>query len=307
MLTRAIKGLLVLFMVAVLTFVVGFFVYRPISAAEMVVVGRGPDCPTVEAIQSYKRFFSSEALQAKHTKTALIDKVDGAYQHIQTAWGPFWEPKIEGSAVVAQLAETDAKYADFAPPPIHAGDIVLDCGANVGTFTHYALRLGAKKVVAIEPAPNNLESLRRNFAKEVAEGRVIIYAKGVWDKDDFLTLHESNSTSAMDSVVITKDTRTGVRVPLTTIDKIVPELGLERVDFIKMDIEGAEKPALTGARETLLKWKPRLEISVNHLSEDPVKVPQLILQLQPQYKKRCLLCEADWNRWRILENILFFD
>ena len=307
MLTRATKALLVLFMVAVVTFCVGFFVYPPISAAGMVIVGRGPDCPAFEAMQAYKRYHSSGALQAKHTKGAILDKTDGAFQHVQTAWGAFWEPKIQGSVVVAQLAETDAKYADFAPAPIHAGDIVLDCGANVGTFTYYALRLGAKKVIAIEPAPNNLESLRRNFGKEVTEGRVVIYPKGVWDKDDVLTLNESNSSSAMDSFVVTNDTHKSVTVPLTTIDKIVPELGLDRVDFIKMDIEGAEKQALTGARETLAKWKPRLEISVNHLPVDPVQVPRLILQLQPQYKKRCLLCEADWNHWRVLENILFFD
>jgi FkbM family methyltransferase len=294
-------------MVAVVIFVGSLFIYRPISAAGMVFAGRGPDCPSMEAVQAYKRFDRSGFLQAKHTKLAVLDKIDGEYQHVQTDWGPFWEPKIQGSAVVAQLAEVDAKYADFAQPPIRSGDIVLDCGANVGTFTYYALHLGAKKVIAIEPAPNNIEALRRNFVKEIAEGRVLIYPKGVWDKDDVLILNESNGTSAMDSVVVTKDTHKSVSVPLTTIDKIVHELGLERVDFIKMDIEGAEKNALTGGRETLAKWKPRLEISVNHLADDPVAIPRLLRQLQPQYKKRCLLCEADWNHWRVLENILYFE
>jgi FkbM family methyltransferase len=306
MLIRGTKILLVLFMVAVVSFVVGSAVYPPVCAAGVIILGRGPDCPRIEALQAYKRYFSTSAIQAKYTKDSRLDQFDGAYQHMQTSRGPFWEPKIQGSAVVAQLAEIDAKYANFPGTPIHAGDIVLDCGANVGTFTRYALQLGAKKVIAIEPAPNNVESLRRNFATEIAEGRVVIYPKGVWDKDDVLILNEHDDTSAMDSFVIVKATHKGATVALTTIDKIVPELGLDRVDFIKMDIEGAEQRALAGARETLLKWKPRLEMSVNHLTEDAVKVPQVILGIQPQYKQRYLLCEADWNRWLIRANMIYF-
>jgi FkbM family methyltransferase len=293
-------------MVTVVLFVAGFAAYPPIGAAGVILLGRGPAGSDVEAIQAYKRYYDSIALQAKHTKESRVDPPQGAFQQVQTSYGPFWEPKIQGSAVIAQLAELDAKYMDFPGTPIHPGDIVLDCGANVGTFTRYAVRLGAKKVIAIEPAPNNLETLRRNFAKEIAEGRVVVYPKGVWNKDDVLILNEHNDTTAMDSFVITTDTHKGIAVPLTTIDKLVPELGLDRVDFIKMDIEGAEQNALAGGRETILKWKPRMEMSVNHLKEDPVKIPQLILGMQPDYKQRFLLCDADWNRWVVRANIIYF-
>ena len=58
--------------------------------------------------------------------------------------------------------------------------------------------------------------------------------------------------SAADSFVINpKDAHaTGEKLPLTTIDKLVAELNLPRVDFIKMDIEGAEVKALHGGRKT---------------------------------------------------------
>lgn len=189
---------------------------------------------------------------------------------------------------------------------VHPGDVVLDCGANVGTFVKTALENGAERVVAIEPAPQTLECLRRNLAAEIAAHRVVVYPKGVWNKEDVLILNEHNDTTAMDSFVIAKDTHKGIAVPLTTIDKLVSELGLDRVDFIKMDIEGAEQNALAGGRETILKWKPRMEMSVNHLPEDPVKVPQLILGMQPDYKQRFLLCDADWNRWLVRANIIYF-
>jgi len=92
---------------------------------------------------------------------------------------------------------------------VRSGDVVLDCGANVGVYTRDALDSGAKLVVAIEPAPENIECLRRNFAPEVAAGRVIVYPKGVWDKDDFLTLNVDPNNSAADSFLIQRKGRMG--------------------------------------------------------------------------------------------------
>jgi hypothetical protein len=45
-------------------------------------------------------------------------------------------------------------------------------------------------VVAIEPSPANLECLRRNMSREIASGRVIVYPKGVWDREDVLALNQ---------------------------------------------------------------------------------------------------------------------
>jgi hypothetical protein len=61
------------------------------------------------------------------------------------------------------------------------------CGAHIGVYIREALSLGAKLVVAVEPALENLECLRRNFATEIAAGRVIVYPKGVWDREEVLT------------------------------------------------------------------------------------------------------------------------
>ena len=61
----------------------------------------------------------------------------------------------------------------------------------MGLYAKTALASGAKLVVAIEPAPENIECLRRNLAQEIAAGRVIVYPKGVWDKDDTLALHNA--------------------------------------------------------------------------------------------------------------------
>jgi hypothetical protein len=88
---------------------------------------------------------------------------------------------------------------------------------------------------------------------------------------------------------------------------MVRELKLSRVDFIKMDIEGAERQALRGGKATLERFRPRLEISVNHLPDDPQVVPALIQGFVPSYQAQCLLCQGDWTQWKVRSEILFFQ
>ncbi|MGH9720549.1 MAG: FkbM family methyltransferase [Bryobacteraceae bacterium] len=285
----------------------GFLAFPAAAARILIFAGRGPSCETTQAMQAFQRRLQQKDIEkAIVERSRLTQRDPGGYQLWETPKGAFWEPTIEGTAILPQIAEMEAKYLAAPENPIRAGDIVLDCGANVGVFTREALRQGAAVVVAIEPAPQNLECLRRNFAQESAAGRVIVYPKGVWDKDDFLTLGHHETTTAMDSFVVRDHTREGVKVPLTTIDKLVRELNLPRVDFIKMDIEGAEQRALAGAEQTIRQYRPRMEISVNHLPEDPVNVPAVIAKAQPGYRIDCLQCELHPQSFRLQSEILYF-
>jgi FkbM family methyltransferase len=227
-------------------------------------------------------------------------------QLIESRGAQFWEPALEGSAVTAQLAELAAKYPGLVGLPVKPGDVVIDCGANVGVFTRQALAQGARLVVAVEPAPINVECLRRNFASEIASGRVALCEKGAWDREDVMRLRESEETSAKDGFVIRESTRSGPLVPLTTLDKIAEELKLERVDLIKMDIEGAERRALAGAARILARHHPVLEVSVNHLPDDPEVISGVVRRGWPAYRTTCLLCEVRPKEWRIRANVLLF-
>ncbi len=305
---KNLKAILGTYIVVQILFTAGFAAHPPIGAAALVAIGRGPACGLKQSIAAFYRGWSTVERQGTLFKASKLIRKEDGLQLISTPWGEIWEPETAGTAAVAQIGEIEAKYANFPGQPIMKGDIVLDCGANVGVETLFALRLGAAKVVAIEPSPINIKVLEKNFAKEIEQGRVIVYPKGVWDKDDILELHLNDDTTAMDSFLIKREHSSRViKAPLTTIDKLVAELKLERVDFIKMDTEGAEKKALAGGRETISKFKPRMEISVDHLPEDPEQVPAIVRQLNAGYNVSCLICTADWGKWKVNSTILFFE
>jgi hypothetical protein len=130
------------------------------------------------------------------------------------------------------------------------------------------------------------------MAPEIASGRVIVIPEGVWDKEGTLPFHMDPLNSAGNSLLADK-VKGGVTidVPLTTIDKLVERLKLERVDFIKMDIEGAEPNALRGGAATLGKHKPRMAICAYHTPTDPENVLALARELQPAYLNECMKCQ----------------
>lgn len=201
-----------------------------------------------------------------------------------TPGGDIWAPV--GNDVLFLLAEqaVDVYGDDYSG--VQEGDIVLDLGANIGTFSRKAFNDGAAMVIAVEPSPLNVEALRRNFAKEIDEGRFVLVPKAVWNEPGNMTLQVFEN-SALDSLVM-NDREEGanaseVEVQLVTIDSIVEELALERLDFLKMDIEGAEREAIAGAKETLSHFKPALAIATENLLDDVDVLPQLILTTVPDY------------------------
>jgi FkbM family methyltransferase len=242
----------------------------------------------VEALGAATSSFMDRQEQYYERNTKVIRR-DGDTELLLTPFGEFWIPRRDYHAIIEELAEQSMDIYALSNQ-VGRGDVVLDCGANVGVVSRRALARGASLVVAIEPGPEPLACLRRTFDKEIAEGRLILYPKGVWDKDDELVLTVSDDFASTANSVALNRGKKGPTVQLTTIDHLVAELKLTKVSFIKMDIEGAEPNALRGAAGTLAAFRPKLSISLEHRRTDPAQIPALIHQLRPDYKLVCGPC-----------------
>jgi FkbM family methyltransferase len=208
---------------------------------------------------------------------------DAGLELWQTALGQLWIPK-PGYYVIKHLEweETVEKVYDHPLVHVRSGDVVIDCGAHIGGFTRVALQAGARLVVAIEPEQANLRAFRRNFEQELKSSRVILVPKGVWETAGKLPLHLSN-TGDSHSIIFAQKGPGDAEIEVTTPDALVQELGLEKVDFIKMDIEGSEANALRGARHVLERWKPRMALSSYHLKGDPATLCALVWGMRSDY------------------------
>lgn len=142
------------------------------------------------------------------------------------------------------------------------GEVHLDVGAQIGSYSLLAATSGAI-VHAIEPDPNNRRFLRRNIRANKLD--IQVCSIGAWNKEDTLNFRSHDAMSSIKGVGMIPSTLPALnRIKVGTIDNIVKQLGTQKIDVIKMDIEGAEIEALEGARNTILKDHPVLLIEAYH-------------------------------------------
>jgi FkbM family methyltransferase len=274
----------------------------------MVVSGRKTECGARETLLSARVAMQQEttAGQIRASMRQLKRDADGL-ELWSTAHGEMWIPAGAGRAISYDLAEQARSIYSYGGAGVRPGDVVLDVGANVGLYTREALRAGAAKVIAIEPVPAVVECLRRNLSAEIAAGRVIVVDKGAWDKDDFLEMNVYPGNMAASTFAGERpgEQQVKVRLPLTTLDRMAAELKLERVDFIKMDIEGAERNAVRGAAAIIRRDKPRMALCVYHKGDDPVVIPREVATIRADYRHNCGICLYEWRG--VSPEVFFFE
>jgi FkbM family methyltransferase len=161
---------------------------------------------------------------------------------------------------------------------VEPNDIVLDLGAfNGNSSIAFSRPIGKEgKVYAFEPNPTMQEILARNLAAMNCNN-VEIVPRGAGDKHDVLKFTVQGAASRFDPFG-------DVDVQVGRVDDFVVERGLSKVDFIKLDVEGHEMPALRGAASTIRTFRPKLAVSVYHLHYDLHAITLFIRDVCPWYK-----------------------
>jgi FkbM family methyltransferase len=167
---------------------------------------------------------------------------------------------------------------------VKPGDIVIDAGAWIGDFSAYCASKKAS-VYAFEPTNATFQFLCETAALN-GGGGVITPVKnglgaGVCQVPIFVHADESANTIISGRA---RDDSPSEIISITTLDRFVEEHSITKIDFIKADIEGAERDMLAGAVNVLKKFAPKLAICTYHLPDDPQVLEKIILEANPDYR-----------------------
>ena len=169
---------------------------------------------------------------------------------------------------------------------VETGDVVFDMGACWGdTALYFAQKQSPSdaQVYSFEFTPGNIEIFSKNVSLNPQfERNIKLVPHPVSDKSGVKIYFTDNGQGSR----IEFEKFEGYTHETTTmaIDDFVRENNIQKVDFLKMDIEGSELPALLGAIETIKKFKPKLAIAIYHSWDDFVGIPKFIKDLNLGYE-----------------------
>jgi FkbM family methyltransferase len=188
--------------------------------------------------------------------------------------------------------ERDGQAIGAAP-----GDIVVDGGGGWGeTALYFADEVGpAGRVHCFEFAPENLALIEGNLDLNPGlRERIDVVPHPLWDRAG--ETHQFAGVGGASSIARAADSHRG-EIDTQSVDELCNG---ERVDFIKLDVEGAEMRALAGAEETIRRHRPKLAISVYHEEDDLFEIPMWVAGLDLGYR---LYLDHRWPG--VAETILF--
>ncbi len=173
---------------------------------------------------------------------------------------------------------------EYSGVTLDSGDTVIDLGANIGLFSSVAASKGCK-IYAFEPFPQVINYLCD--LSQVYPEQITIVPEGASDcagSTNMFIFNENTSNSIVFSSKSEVSAAKTITIPTTTIDQFINDNKIEKIDFIKADIEGSERLMLKGAVETLKKFAPKLSLCTYHVKDDPLIMEELILKANPSYR-----------------------
>jgi FkbM family methyltransferase len=168
------------------------------------------------------------------------------------------------------------KY-DYFGYRVRPGDIVVDIGGNIGAFATYAAAVcRASRVLVFEPFPENFSMLTRNVQDNRLQNVICVNEAVCGARGRALLLVNPKNAGAH-RLVTERESGTVIEVQCCTLADVFQRFGLDVIDYLKMDCEGAEYDILNASAAPLLKRVRRISMEYHkHPSHGPGDIEMLL-------------------------------
>jgi len=190
---------------------------------------------------------------------------------------PLYLPKTFSLSQLYQVVSeiflpADWHYYEIDKTKIQPDDIVVDCGAAEGLFSLSVLDR-CKKIYAIEPLPKFVWSLEKTFSNSPS---VEVVPVAIGAKAGRVYMTDSGISSQISK------TPTDISVSLMTIDELFVKQN-KPMSYLKADLEGYEMDMLTGAKETIRLYRPKIAITTYHKPEHAMEIARFLKSIHSDY------------------------
>jgi FkbM family methyltransferase len=197
-----------------------------------------------------------------------------ASSHSQDAFDAVMAFRMTFDPQVLRGVVVDHEYLAPDVLTLSSQEVVVDGGSYTGDTIESLLQQtgGARRVVAFEPDPTNFEKLQQAYGDN---STVICRQEGLYSCSTELRF----ASNGREDAALSLEGESSISV--VVLDQI-PEV--QDVTFLRLNIEGAEMEALAGARELLLRQRPKIAVAVYHVPEHLWRIPLWLAALLPNYE-----------------------
>jgi len=213
--------------------------------------------------------------QSNDSSISAVERIHGSLFNVNTSSYLEWYIFVFGGHETSLLHDMLEH--------IKAGDVAIDCGANIGLHScPLARHVGPTgRLIAVEPIDEVADRLSANVALN-GLANVTLVRKAASSSNGTAEIFPSREKSINRGQASLHPNQNvspeGRAVDVVSIDRLVTELGLDRLDLVKIDVEGHELEVLRGARQAIERWRPILyfELLEENLSSAKVGSDELL-------------------------------
>lgn len=177
-----------------------------------------------------------------------------------------------------------SKYTQYFHPVVRPeeGDVIIDGGVSerVGLQIQFSKAVGEQgKIFGFEPDPIGFNKAAEALEKGCPHNNYKLVPFGLWRCKDTLSFDLKDQGTHISS----EDSEDALECEVISIDAFLEASRVRKLDYIKLDVEGAEAEAIMGAVKSISSFTPKLAISLYHAPRDLYYLPRLITEVSDKY------------------------